>query len=304
MIAKSALIFLVFMGAQVSALACTCSEQSVPDAFEHADVVFAGTVKAVRMVDDAKGWEPRAIVDFDVARIWKGEVGQSFTLHTNLERSSCQGLGSGLAKPGEVLLVYAYSGTGAEWKGNAQGGARNAGSFTMRGDRRRVANRRLLNSVGDEERVYTTDICTRTQPVLYAVEDFEQLGAFAELAPLSVMPDKALVESRRPVYNSLPDACGHLTDAKRWSEQEPVPNIAAALITMLEQGPLYANIPPDRRPAYTHYWVTDSEMRIGFCRVSQEPERVCGNTSLVFVREQDGSWRYGEGGVSGYCPSR
>jgi hypothetical protein len=298
------LFFLVLIGTQASALACTCSEQSVPDALEHADVVFAGTVKDVRMVDDAKDWEPRVIVDFDVARVWKGEVGQSFTLHTNLEHSSCRGMGNSLAKPGEVLLVYANSGAGAEWKGNAQGGARNAGSFTMRGDRRRVADRRLLNSVGDEDRVYTTDICTRTQRVRYAVEDFEQLGAFTDLASLPVMPDKALVESLRPVYNGLPSDCGSLTDAKRWSVQEPTPDIAAKLVAMLEQGPLYASVPLDRRPAYTHYWVTDAEMRLGFCRVSQEPERVCGNTTMVFVRERGDSWRYGEGRVSSYCPSR
>jgi hypothetical protein len=209
------------MGAQASVLACTCSEESVPDALEYADAVFAGTVKAVRMVDEAKGWEPRVIVDFEVARVWKGQVGQSFTLHTNLEHSSCRGMAAGLAKPGKVLLVYANSGTGAEWKGKPQGGARNAGSFTQRGDRPRVADGGLLNSVGDEDRVYTTNICTRTQQVLYAVEDFEQLGAFTDLAPLPVMPDKALVESLRPVYNSPPRDCSNLTDAKRWSVQQP-----------------------------------------------------------------------------------
>lgn len=303
-IGKRVLTLLLLLGTQVPALACTCSEQTVPDALADADVVFAGTVAAVRMVDDAKSWEPRVIVDFDVARVWKGEVGKSFALHTNLEHSSCRGIWSSLAKPGEVVLVYANRSTGAEWKGNAQGGARNARSFTLRGDRRRVANRRLLRGVGDDDRVYTTDICTRTQHVRYAVDDFEQLGTFTDLAPLPLLPDKALVESLRPVYNGLPSACANLTDAKRWAVLEPDPDIAAKLIAMLEQGPLYASIPLEGRPAYTQHWVTDAERRLGFCRVAQDPEQVCGNTTIVFVREHDGHWRYGEGAISNYCPSR
>lgn len=92
MIAKRVVIFLLLMAVQPSGLACTCSEQSVPDALAYADVVFAGTVTAVQMVDDAKSWEPRVIIDFDVARVWKGEVGKSFALHTNLEHSSCRGI--------------------------------------------------------------------------------------------------------------------------------------------------------------------------------------------------------------------
>jgi hypothetical protein len=72
---------------------------------------------------------------------------------------------------------------------------------------------------------------------------------------------------------------------------------------MLEQGPLYSSIPLDRRPAYTDYWAVDTEMRVGFCRVSREPKSVCGNTTMIFTRDQDGSWRYGEGSVSNYCPA-
>jgi hypothetical protein len=51
--------------------ACTCSEMSVSDAKQRADIVFAGRVEEVTPVD-AKGLrEPRAIIRFSVARVWK-----------------------------------------------------------------------------------------------------------------------------------------------------------------------------------------------------------------------------------------
>lgn len=104
----AALLLLLFLVAE-TASACTCREQSVAEAKESADVVFAGKVESVRMVDSPKDREPRAIVGFSVKRVWKGEIPERFSLHTHLEASSCSGMWREQAQVGKTLLVYAFS---------------------------------------------------------------------------------------------------------------------------------------------------------------------------------------------------
>jgi hypothetical protein len=291
--------FLVALTTTGMALACSCGSRSVAEATGDADVVFAGIVKAVRLVDTDRSWEPRVIVDFSVSRVWKGDVGKEFTLHTNLEASSCSGMWREQAKVGEVLLVYGYKQDTAAWKTGGNAGASNALSFTVRRERRAGTDRKLLNSVDDTTVTYSTDICTRTSKVVYAVEDFDELGEYRELAPLEQLPDRKLVESLRPEPNGLPAECGELADGKKWWVLPDGPFAAKELIALIESG-VYA-VPAEKRAPLTDYWVSDGSGRVGLCRVSTIDSIVCGEANMVFSRSSDDTWQLGPGGVSSYC---
>lgn len=170
------------MIAATPALACTCNPLTVAEALDGSDVVFAGVVEAVHPVDSLTDREPRVVVDFAVKRVWKGEVGEKFSLHTNIEASSCSGMWREHARTGEVLLVYGFKQNGERWK--------TGGTFTVRPEDRTTIDEKRLNSVDDAAPAYTTNTCSRTKTVKTAVEDFAELGEFRELAPLSVMPDR------------------------------------------------------------------------------------------------------------------
>jgi hypothetical protein len=133
------------------ALACTCRHQTPEQARQRADVVFAGRVEAVIRIDGKGRYEPRIIVAFAVGRVWKGEVPVSFSMHTYQEFSSCRGFFGELVRPGAEVLVFAYEGKGADWKGQrAPVGAPNAGSYTVLDsrDRNEVLRQDLLDAVG------------------------------------------------------------------------------------------------------------------------------------------------------------
>ncbi|HWS27831.1 MAG TPA: hypothetical protein VN259_14815, partial [Xanthomonadales bacterium] len=278
--------------------ACTCGEMSVDTAKQNADVVFAGTVAGVEVVDSEDDWEPRIVVRFDVARVWKGDVGAVFVMHTNYEASSCGGFfREMLSQPGP-LLVYAYGRAAAQWKARAEGGAVGAGSFTRRGPATQPRRSELLESIADDAIAYTTDICTRTQPVLHAVDDFDQLGDAREFAPLSTLPDRALVESLRPKFNEAPRQCGDLSDAKVWRVLPQAPANAATLLALLEDTP--------RDPAleYREYWFAAEDGRLGFCRAPTDQESDCGLSDTQFEPDAatPGGWSISASSVSTYCP--
>ena len=47
---------------------------------QYAEVVFSGTVRKMKQLDSA-----RTVLTFDVAEVWKGEVGNSFVIHQLIE---------------------------------------------------------------------------------------------------------------------------------------------------------------------------------------------------------------------------
>jgi hypothetical protein len=272
----------------------------VADAKRRADVVFAGRVEEVALVDSDK-WEPRAVFRFKVARVWKGEVTESFLMHTNLEASSCAGFFRSFAKPGTVLLVYGYEMPAAEWKRGGMAGAENAGSFTVRPKDGTVLRQDLVDAVPDDGVVYTTDICTRTMPVAHAVEDFEELGKARELGPLDELPDPVLVESMRFIPNKLPGECEELHNGRAWTRVRKPPENAAHLVETLEKGPWYASIPKPLNHKYKDYWSRNAEGGIGFCRLAVDSDVTCGAANGEFRKNEfTGEW-YFTGSVRTYC---
>ena len=292
-----AVLFLLL--APQCAYACTCRPMGIAESKRDADVVFAGTVTGVDVVDTETNWEPRIVVTFSVARVWKGAVGQTFQMHTSYEASSCGGFPREMAQPGSTLLVYGYANKAKNWKQNLWAAPSNAGSASLVGDAPAGVNKALLNAVKEETTVYTTSICSRTTGIEYAAEDIAGLGAYTELAPLKSEPSIAFLESLRPIANGVPEECVPFTDARRWSPVRD-PSKMAELVAVLEQGSGYRHIPMPRPVQYDDYWVVNAESHVGMCRVSQNPEIVCGEATVEFIRI-DNRWETGESSVRTYC---
>lgn len=289
------------------ALACTCDGQSVSAAKKSADVVFAGRVEEVTLVDDQSGREPRIIVRFTVGRAWKGPVTQSFTMHSNIEFSSCAGFFKELLTPGSTLMVYGYQIPASVWKGGEMAGAPNAGSFTVMDEARQPIRQDLVDAVSDDGVVYTTDICTRTGPVIYAVDDFKKLGkGVQEFGPLDQLPDaefvKAQHEANRYIPNALPDRCQELQDGRVWKVLRKPPPNHAELIARVESEFYGDQIPIPHPTKYRDRWVRDADGVIGVCRLSVDPDIVCGEAQVYFPPGNfpDGRPKIG-GGLRTYC---
>jgi len=275
--------------------------QGVREAKKAADVVFAGQVEEITLVDPKFDWEPRIIVRFSVGRAWKGPVVQSFEMYTNYESSSCEGFSRQLLEPGRTLLVYANGRPASDWKGNSTGGASNVRPITVRSEGSAPIRPELINALPDQQILYSTSICTRTMQIEYAVEDFEQLGKSQELGPLRVLPDPALVEATQPSGNGLPGKCAELGNAKRWRKLPRAPVNHAELATLLESQ-FYSDVPNPRPTSYRDYWVIGSDGKFGLCRTAINPDIVCGEAEVEFTQDPRNSRQWSLGGrVSTYC---
>ena len=123
--------------------ACECSDPTVQNAKERANVIFRGTITALRPLrpTDKRVWigdpgDTGKIAVFRVARVWKGEVGPVFEMPAIQEGGGCWGFAPQFLKLGTELIVYAFRVEGA----------------------------------------YFTGICSRTNLPKFATKDFEELG--------------------------------------------------------------------------------------------------------------------------------
>jgi hypothetical protein len=281
--------------------ACTCTSQSVRDAKKSVDVVFAGQVEDVTLVDPQFDWEPRVIVRFNVGRVWKGEVSQSFTMHTNYESSSCEGFSRQVLEPGRTLLVYAKAMPASDWKRTGAGVASNGSTLPVRTQGSAPTRPDLIDALPDQQTLYTTDICTRSMPIEYATEDFEDLGKPQELGPLRAMPDPAAVAGMQLSSNGLPGECAEFGDSKRWRKLPRPPADHVGMVGLMESQ-LYSDIPNPRPTSYRDYWVISTDGKYGVCRTAINPNVVCGEAEVEFTRDSRSAsqWKLG-GRVSTYC---
>jgi hypothetical protein len=90
---------------------CSCSPPiSAGIASDSADVVFWGTITALRDVQEALpggGQYTRRIAVFRVSRVWKGRIGPTFEMTAPQENEPCIGPEPSYFKVGNDLLVYA-----------------------------------------------------------------------------------------------------------------------------------------------------------------------------------------------------
>ncbi len=106
-------IILVFACISGSARAqeCTCTTKNPQDARENADVVFRGTIIALRESAEPSpipvgDQDPKKFVVFSVRRVWKGDIGPTFEMPALEQTTPCIGFSPSL-KVGNDLLVYA-----------------------------------------------------------------------------------------------------------------------------------------------------------------------------------------------------
>jgi hypothetical protein len=126
--------------------ACECSDPTVLVAKQRATVVFRGTITALRPTGKRPAFDGDTgkIAVFRVSRVWKGEVGQTLEMPAAEEAGGCWGFAPQFLKLGAELIVYARRLAGME---------------------------------------YETNVCSRTQFVKYAAEDFKELGPGEEPKP-------------------------------------------------------------------------------------------------------------------------
>lgn len=90
------------------ASACSCIEPRPPtESLASAAAVFEGRAVAQRGPDDASGVDP-IVYEFEVARRWKGEVGERVTITTAASSAAC----GRRYEIGEAYLLYAYEADG------------------------------------------------------------------------------------------------------------------------------------------------------------------------------------------------
>jgi hypothetical protein len=103
--------------------ACECTEPSVQQKKDNSDLVFRGTITALRdsekPADLADGWvrDTKKIAVFRVSRVWKGKVAETFEMPAVEETSMCVGFSPDYLKVGSDLLIYArrHRGWGSEY---------------------------------------------------------------------------------------------------------------------------------------------------------------------------------------------
>jgi len=94
------------------AYGCDCTEASVQAKFDDSEVVFRGTITALR--DSGRDFDilggfvrdTRKTAVFRVTRVWKGQVASTFEMPAVEETSACIGFGPSYLKVGSDLLVY------------------------------------------------------------------------------------------------------------------------------------------------------------------------------------------------------
>jgi hypothetical protein len=127
--------------------ACDCEAPPVREARTTADVVFRGTIVALKPSNAAPGlWgsghqTPRTAV-FRVTRVWTGEIGPTIEMPAYEEEAACWGFWPRLLRAGNELLVYA-----TRWPGGSSGSV-----------------------------LYMTNICSRTE-LAEGNKDLDELGA-------------------------------------------------------------------------------------------------------------------------------
>jgi hypothetical protein len=91
---------------------CTCAAPSVEEARSRADVVFRGTIVALRPSAKPIGYlgvtDTGKIAVFQVSRVWKGDVASTFEMPAHEEAAACWGFWPKLLSVGNDLVVYAY----------------------------------------------------------------------------------------------------------------------------------------------------------------------------------------------------
>jgi len=152
---------ILFVFACVSGLAraqeCTCTIKSAQDAKKESDVVFRGTIIALRESAEPSpipvgDQDPKKFVVFHVTRVWKGDIGPTFEMPAVEQVTACLGFLPGLLKVGNELLVYA---------GRLRSYTVPAGDFAR--------------TAIPEHPIYFTTPCMRTA-LAKDTKDFEELG--------------------------------------------------------------------------------------------------------------------------------
>lgn len=273
-----------------ASLACSCARRNFTALQDRADLVFAGRIESVSVIDDRSRSEPRIIVKFSVGRVWKGDAPADFSMHTYEEFSSCRGFFGELAQPGEELFVFARKGSARDWKANGVApGADGANAYTVTDprDRRVVLRQDLVDAVPADATIYTTDICSGTARWSDMSLVAGRLGAWHAPKGALVMNDPPPFDFSRlpPELRELPEVCWSIRGARHWKALATPPPEGADFEHELRRTPEYPKVMSGSiGQAKDFWWRDETTGAAGLCRLMHPDPRHCGALGAVFEK--------------------
>jgi hypothetical protein len=274
--------------------ACSCSYVSPKRALASADVVFAGRVEEVIPIDPDGSAEERIIVRFRVARVWKGDVGAEFTMHTFFDSTMCIGLLSYLAVEGEESLVFASAGVGKDWKTFLEPSESEKANPSIRrtGLDNKPLRQDLIDAVPDGATIYSTDICSGTTSWEDAAPIVSQLGGYRTPQGAYTMHDApAPAEEEVPAaLRGLPHVCREVLQGSEWTESGAPPANSAALEDLLAADERY---PYAEQAEFLDRWLREGPETLALCRSPGGDAEECDALAAVFeLKAKDrGGWQ-------------
>lgn len=256
-------------------LACSCVESSLSHHVQSAVAVFEGVIMSIGPADPSSLSIVNQKIEFDVQRIWKGQVGARQALFVNTDGASC-GVYYRPEDIGQRQVVFAYWSFASHWLPEAQ--------------------------VQPGTGVYSTSLCAGNFRVYQELAPMPELGPFTAPLPWGELKPPASQMLLSQELNALPTACAPLNRAKFWSVLEtPLAAehpAATAVAAYLRQHDRTRRWLAKRQV----YWLQGMDGQIGYCRVFVRPGKPCGNAVLIATQKAD-QWSIDAGGIDQHCSS-
>ena len=289
------LLGLLVSATPAPSIACSCGYLNPKHALARADAVFAGTIEEVIQIERSQRMEERIIVRFKVGRVWKGDVGAQFTMHTFHESSMCIGLMG--AEEGEELLVFAYASKGVDWKSfHEPTTPQEAERLAAPGSEREVLRQDLVDLLPGGATVYTTSLCSGTTWWTQAGELSRALGPYRTPKGGHAMHDAPSIDAELAAagLDGLPYLCRDVFQGLERTDVIEAPANAAELEELLSQTEHYPYSSADP-PTFVDRWFREDRDFLALCRVpkAEAQAKDCGAVAAGFLRRpkvESGKW--------------
>jgi hypothetical protein len=263
------------------AQACSCARRTIQQQSNDAELVFAGRVDEVTLIDSGTMWEPRIVVRLSVGRVWKGDVPAALMMHTYFEASSCRGFFRELAREGQELLVFANTASARQWKVKPQ-------PFDA-GHVGEVLRQDLVDGLPDATRILTTSICSgslRWEDANLAVRG---LGPYHSPTGALAMNDPPPFDAvpLPPARPGLPQVCWAMREQREWKALEEPPPEGADFEHELRRTPEYKKVMSGSTGQAKDFWWRDDQTgAAGLCRLTHPDPHKCGVLAAIFENGQ------------------
>jgi hypothetical protein len=225
-----------------------------------------------------------------VGRVWKGDLGEQFTMHTFRGSSMCMGLED--AEVGEELLVFAFAEEGEGWKSFfVPSTPAEAKRLAGPGSEREVLRQDLVDSLPDGMTIYTTGLCSGTRPWTEAGSFTRALGPYRTPKGGLVMRDPPIDAKQAAEPDEMPYLCRNALEYLDKVEVVEPPVNSAELEEILSKNEQYKNA--STSSGYADRWWREEAQSLALCRVPKPDAEACGGIAAFFMmrpESQGGKW--------------